>query len=98
MEITHLRLATYEDLRRHVLETLCQHDQLDPEVTPLHQGPIRRAGRPCGLFFQVQGPRQSSTHALWAGDENRILFYDCTGHRFAETKLTDSPDPLQAAA
>jgi hypothetical protein len=29
---------------------------------------------------------------------NRILFYDGTGQRFAETKLSDAPDPLKVAA
>jgi hypothetical protein len=50
------------------------------------------------LFFQVQGPRLLRTHAIWAGDENRILFYDSTGLRFAETRLSEAPDPLKLAA
>ena len=93
-----LSLPTFEALRQHVLETLCKHDQLEPEMTPFFQGLITRAGRPCGLFFQVQGPRQVRNYALWAGEENRILFYDGTGQRFAEAKLSDAPDPLRAAA
>jgi hypothetical protein len=91
-------VPTFDDLRRHVLETLCRHDQLDPAQTPLHQAVIMRSGRPCGLFFQVQGPRMLKTYAVWAGEENRILFYDSTGVRFAETRLSDAPDPLKLAA
>jgi hypothetical protein len=98
MATAFLSLPTYDDLRQHVLRTLCKHDQLDPEQTPFFQGLITRAGQPCGLFFQVQGPRHVSTYALWTGEENRILFYDGTGQRFAETKLSDAPDPLRAAA
>jgi hypothetical protein len=98
MANTFLSLPTFEALRQHVLETLCKHDQLDPDTTPFFQGLITRAGRPCGLFFQVQGPRQVRNYALWAGDENRILFYDGTGQRFAQTRLSEAPDPLQAAA
>src|SRR5206468_3317140 len=94
MSLTTTSLPTLPELRRHVLEILCKHDQLDPQQTPFYQGLITRAGRPCGLFFQVQGPRQVRTYALWAGDENRILFYDNTGVRFAETRLCDAPDPL----
>jgi hypothetical protein len=96
--INFMSLPTFEALRQHVLETLCQHDQLDPEMTPLYQGLVTRTGRPCGLFFQVQGPRQVRNYALWAGDENRILFYNGIGQRFAETKLSDAPDPLRAVA
>jgi hypothetical protein len=91
-------LPTVEALRGHVLDTLCARDRLDPAQTPLHQSLITRAGRTCGMFFQVQGPRQVKTYAVWAGEENRILFYDSTGVRFAETRLSESPDPRKLAA
>jgi hypothetical protein len=91
-------LPTIESLRGHVLKTLCDHDQLDPTQTPLHQALITRAGRTCGLFFQVQGPRQVKTYAVWAGEEDRILFYDSTGVRFAQTRLSEAPDPRRLAA
>jgi hypothetical protein len=91
-------LATIEELRRHVLETLCGHDHLDPNQTPMRQGLITRSGRPCGLFFQVQGPRLLKNYAVWAGEENRILFYDSTGLRFAITRLSEAPDPGKLAA
>jgi hypothetical protein len=90
-------LPSLEVLRQHVLETLCAHDQLDPAQTPLRQAVITRRGQPCGLFFQVQGPRMLRTYAVWAGEENRILFYDSTGERFAESRLSDAPDPLKLA-
>jgi hypothetical protein len=38
------------------------------------------------------------TYAVWAGEEDRILFYDSTGLRFGETKLSEGPDPLKLAA
>ena len=90
-------LPTLAELRRHVLVTLCAHDHLDPDQTALFQGVILRRGKPCGLFFQVQGPRMLKTYAVWAGEENRILFYDSTGLRFAETRLSEAPDPLKLA-
>jgi hypothetical protein len=95
---TVVALPTLEDLRRHVLQTLCKHDQLDPGQTPLLQGLITRKGRPCGLFFQVKGPRMLKTYAVWAGEENKILFYDSTGLRFGVTRLSEAPDPLKLAA
>jgi hypothetical protein len=91
-------LPTLESLRGHVLRTLCEHDQLDPGQTPLQQALITRSGRTCGLFFQVQGPRRVKTYAVWAGEENRILFYDSTGVRFAQTRLSEAPDPRKVAA
>ena len=90
-------LPTLDELRRHVLRTLCHHDHLDPEQTPLLQAVIKRSGRPCGLFFQVKGPRMLKTYAVWAGEENKILFYDSTGLRFAVIRLSEAPDPVKAA-
>jgi hypothetical protein len=91
-------LPTLDDLRRHVLHTLCGHDQLDPNQTPMRQAVITRSGRPCGLFFQVHGPRLLKNYAVWAGEENRVLFYDSTGLRFAITRLSEAPDPGKIAA
>ena len=91
-------LPTLDVLRDHVRTILCSHDQLDPAQTPLHQALITRSGRPCGLFFQVQGPRQVKTYAVWAGEEDRILFYDSTGQRFAQSRLSEAPDPLKLAS
>jgi hypothetical protein len=94
---TTVALPTLRELHRHVLEVLCRHDQLDPGQTPLAQALITRKDRPCGLFFQARGPRLLKTYAVWAGEEGRILFYDSTGCRFAETNLSDSPDPTRLA-
>jgi hypothetical protein len=91
-------LPTVDELRRHVLQILCSRDQLDPSQTPLHEGLITRRGKTCGLFFEVQGPRLLKTYAVWAGEENRILYYDSTGARFAETQLSDAPDVERLAA
>jgi hypothetical protein len=91
-------LPTLDVLREHVRHTLCAHDQLDPTQTPMHQAVIKRSGRACGLFFQVQGPRMVKTYAVWAGEEDRILFYDSNGQRFAEVRLSEAPDPRKLAA
>ncbi len=88
-------LPTVDALRDHVRAVLCQHDQLDPAQSPLHQAIIKRSGRSCGLFFQVQGPRHVKAYAVWAGEEGRILFYDSTGQRFSQVRLSEAPDPLK---
>src|ERR1700683_5346491 len=86
-------LPTLTELRNHVLAVLCRTDNLDPYQTALHQALITRKGKPCGLFFQVRGPRLLKNYAIWAGDENRILYYNCNGERVAETRLSEAPDP-----
>ena len=92
-----LCLPTLEELRDHVRAVLCGRDRLDPAQTPLRQSLIKRAGRPCGLFFQVQGPRQVKTYAVWAGEEGKILFYDSQGLRFAQTRLSEGPSLREVA-
>jgi hypothetical protein len=98
MEVTFASLPTLGDLRGHVHEMLCTRDQLDPAQTSLQQALILRSGKPCGLFFQMSGPRLLRTHAVWAREEERILFYDSSGFRFAETRLCEGPDSVETPA
>jgi hypothetical protein len=57
----------------------------------MHQALITRHGQPCGLYFQIQGPRMLRNYAIWSGEENRILYYNCTGERVFETHLSEAP-------
>lgn len=98
MDVTFAAFSKLDELRAHVHQVLCSHDRLDPIQAPLHEAVVSRKGKPCGLFFQIQGPRLLKTYAVWAGEENRILFYDSHGLRFAETRLSDAPDPRKLAA
>ena len=91
-------LPTLKELRSFVLNILCRHDNLDPDQTPLEESLITRHGRPCGLYFEVHGPRLLKNYAIWAGDENRIIYYNSSGERMAETKLSEAPDPRLLAA
>jgi hypothetical protein len=90
-------LPTLEELKAHVHAVLCRRNALDCGQTPLHLFVMKRGGRPCGLFFEIAGPRLMRTYAVWAGEENRILFYENSGERYAELRLSDAPDPLQLA-
>lgn len=91
-------LPTLDELRQHVLKILCANDHLEPSQTLLHQSVVMRNNKPCGLFFQARGLKQIKTYAIWAGEENRILFYTSTGERFAETRLSEGPDPAHLGA
>jgi hypothetical protein len=64
----------------------------------MHQAVVTWSGRPCGLFFRVDCPRQIRSYAVWAAPERRILFYDSAGERFAETTLRKAPDVRALAA
>ncbi len=98
MDTPVVSLPTLVHLRDYIRQTLCDRDRLDPEQAQIRQGLIQKRGRACGLFFQIQGPRLLRTYAVWAGDENRILFYDSTGDRFAEARLSESPDSQRLIA
>ncbi len=89
---------TLEKLRQFVHTALCAQNRLDPSQTALVENVIKRSGRTCGLFFQVHGPRQLKSFAIWAGEENRVLFYDSAGMRVGEARLCEAPDPLDLAA
>lgn len=91
-------LRTLNELRDYVHRMLCEHDHLDPTQTPLYQATIKKSGKICGLFFQIEGPRLLKTYAIWAGDENRVLFYDSTGMRRGVARLCESPDITAVAA
>jgi hypothetical protein len=97
MDLKFVSLPTLDELKSYVLQFLCAKDQLDSEQTVLSESLILQSGRPCGIFFHVQGPRSLKTYAVWPMKEERILFYDSTGARFAEARLTASPELLEAA-
>jgi len=95
MELSVVALPKMDALTRFVRDTLCSHDRLDPAQTPMYQAALKRRGRRAGLLFHVEGPRLLKTSAVWAGDEHRILFYDSTGARFGEVKLSEGPELVE---
>lgn len=92
MQVSFISVPTLDSLRNHVLEVLCHNDCLDPTQSTLEQAVLVSKGEPCGLIFQVRGPRNLRISAVWAGHEDRILFYDSAGVRVAESRLCDAPD------
>ena len=93
-----ITLPDLDNIKQHIHEKLCLRENLDPNTTPLKINKITRSGKTCGLFFEIKGPRMVRCYALWAGDEERILFYDSAGQRFAETKVHEGPDLRRIAA
>jgi hypothetical protein len=92
---TVVSLPTLDELRRYVHAALCERDSLDPAQSPLRESLILSGGRPCGLLLEVRGPRLTRNSAIWAAQENRILFYDTSGARVGEVRLCEAPDPAE---
>lgn len=86
-----VELPTYETLCRYIRQTLCEQDALDFEQTPFFQTPIHRRGRQWGVLFHVVGPRELKTSAVWAAEEDRVVFYNSQGQRIREVQLQESP-------
>ena len=84
-------LPTFDELCRFVRQALCEQDALDLEQTPFFRAPVVRGGRPWGWVFHVEGPRLLRTSAVWAAAEDRIVFYDSTGRRTREVRLSEAP-------
>jgi hypothetical protein len=83
--------AAVEELAAYVHQVLCDRDALDPLQAPLFRTPLKKGERVCGLVFHVEGPRLLRTSAVWSADDDRVIFYDSTGLRFQETRLSESP-------
>ena len=91
MSVTAVPLPTLEALFAFVKQTLCDRDRLDLESTPFFAAGMKRVGRPCGYIFHIEGPRLLKNSAVWTEEEHRIIFYDSTGTRYHEVRLSDSP-------
>src|SRR6478735_9300060 len=83
--------AAVEELAALIHSVLCNRDALDPAQTPLFRTPLQKGERQCGIIFHVEGPRLLRTSAVWSADDDRVIFYDSTGLRFHEVKLSESP-------
>jgi hypothetical protein len=83
--------ASFEELSEYVRQSLCEQDALDPNLTPFYRALVQRRGRPTGVVFHVEGPRMLRTSAVWAADDDRIVFYNSTGQRVRTVTLTEAP-------
>lgn len=84
---------TVATLEEYVQSRLCEHHRWETVQTVVKRHLIRRSRQVCGLLILIEGPRAHKSHAIWAGLENRVIFYDTMGQRFAEVQLSEAPDP-----
>jgi hypothetical protein len=99
----HNRARAFDNLcqiRQFVTCTLCQKNDFEIGVFEITERLLTRRGRPCGVYFCLNGPRSVKLTAIWDTERNSILFYGSTGERFQTTKLDNSSqtiDPSEIA-
>jgi len=81
------QIQSLDDLRNYVNETLCDFGQLEPDAFRMTERTLVRAGKPCGIYFCLHGPRSVKFSAIWETERNRVLFYDSSGERCQKTQL-----------
>jgi hypothetical protein len=86
------------DLREYVNTTLCNHCQLKADAFSMTERVLVRAGKPCGVYFCLHGPRATKFTAIWEMDRNQVLFYGSRGERFLKIQLLVAPRLESAAA
>ncbi len=87
-----------DDIRNYINITLCEHYQLQFGAFKMTEQVLIRAGKPCGMYFVLNGPRAVRFTAIWETDCNQILFYGPRGERFLKTQLLEAPSLESAAA
>jgi hypothetical protein len=87
-----------EDLRDYVSETICEQNELEPGADHMTERILVRAGRPCGIFYCLHGPRSMKLTAIWETDRNTVLFYDSVGERLDKIQLSQAPSLESATA
>jgi hypothetical protein len=91
-------ITCIEELRSYVAGALGKLEMLRAEQFELTQQLLCRGGKPCGIYFQLQGPRALVLSAIWETERNTILFYGSCGTRVHRTKLSASPSLLATAS
>jgi hypothetical protein len=92
------QIHSLDELRGYVNETLCEHNLLQHDAFEMTERVLCRAGKPCGIFFCLHGPRAVKFTAIWETERNQVLFYDGSGERFQKTQLLEGPRLEHVAA
>ena len=92
------RIKDLNDLRNFVHETICENNELEVNAFTMTERILVRAGRPCGIYFCLDGPRAVKLTAIWETDRNSVLFYSASGERVQRSQLTHAPSLVPALA
>ena len=85
------KVQSFDELRQYIAETLSRLETLKFDQLELTQQTLFRAGKPCGIYFCLQGPRALRLTAIWETENNSVLFYGSCGRRVHRTLLSRSP-------
>ena len=91
-------LHSLDELRQHVLRTLCAQENLIVEQFSLQETVLMRRGVCCGRQFALFGPRSVRLGAVWAADRNDLYYYDARGERYRKERITGSITSLNSEA
>lgn len=80
------------ELEHFMIDGLCDHEKLDRQQVRIQRSVMRKGAAIIGLVIRIEGPRLMRSQALWVESENRVLFYNSAGLRFATVKLAESPE------
>lgn len=92
------QINNLSQLRNFIHEKLCEHEYLEPGVFPMTERILTRAGKACGIYFSLFGPRSVRLNAIWENETNTILFYGSNGERFGKMQLVGVPNVAPAVA
>jgi hypothetical protein len=84
-------IATVEELRSYLTQTLGKLESLRSDQFQLTQQLLCRGGKPCGVYFQLHDPRALLLSAICETEQNSILFYGSCGRRVHRTTLFEAP-------
>jgi hypothetical protein len=82
-----LEISDLRSLRGYVHQTICEQNELEVGAFAMTERILVRAGKPCGIYFCLHGPRSVKLTAIWETDRNTILFYGSSGERQMRTQL-----------
>ena len=80
--------TTLDELRQFVHGRLCAMEGLLEDQFDTVETPVIRRGQPCGLQFDLRGPRAVRLGAVWASDRNELYVYDAQGQRAEKLTLS----------
>ncbi len=77
----------FDSLRETIEQRLCELGTLEPKQFPMTQREIVRAGKLCGLYFCVHGPRSVKLTAIADLQNGTLIFYGSDGVRRESSPL-----------
>ncbi len=81
------RTIDFDSLRETIERRLCELGTLELKEFPMTQREIVRAGKVCGLYFCVHGPRSVKLTAIADLQNETLIFYGSDGVRRESTTL-----------